>query len=133
MFSFFPLLVYENGNHSTYQDDDECDSSAAHPRKISLDEDILPTTLPVDEDDEEPGMIKWITNETKETFFFLLLIMSTRWTEGSSVWSVVYPMSIFLLLTVDLWRQKMRQNADTKKSSDPHCEQVTILSFSLVW
>lgn len=46
--------VYENGNHSTYQDDDECDSSAAHPRKISLDEDILPTTLPVDEDDEEP-------------------------------------------------------------------------------
>jgi len=65
-FSF--LLVYENGNHSTYQDDDECDSSAAHPGKISLDEDILPSaTMPVDEDDEEPGtMIKRITSETKE-------------------------------------------------------------------
>lgn len=49
------LLVYENGNHSTYQDDDECDSSAAHPGKISLDEDILPTTMPTDEDDDEPG------------------------------------------------------------------------------
>ncbi|CAF2495212.1 unnamed protein product [Rotaria sp. Silwood2] len=46
--------VYENGNHSTYHDDDECDSSS-HPRKISLDEDILPTTaMPVDEDDDEP-------------------------------------------------------------------------------
>jgi hypothetical protein len=51
------ILVYENGNHSTYQDDDECDSSS-HPRKISLDEDILPTTtMTVDEDDDEPGMI----------------------------------------------------------------------------
>ena len=47
-------LVYENGNHSTYQDD-ECDSSS-HARKISLDEDILPTpTMTVDEDDDEPG------------------------------------------------------------------------------
>jgi hypothetical protein len=36
-------------------------------------------------------------------------IMSTRWTEGSSVWSLLYPMSIFLLLTVDLWREKMRR------------------------
>ena len=52
-FSF--SLVYENGNHSSYQDDDECDSSA-HPRKISLDEDILPAAMPVDEDDDEPGM-----------------------------------------------------------------------------
>ena len=53
-FDYF--LVYENGNHSTYQDDDdECDSSA-HPRKISLDEDILPTTtMTVDEDEDEPG------------------------------------------------------------------------------
>ncbi len=50
------ILVYENGDHSTYQDDDdECDSSA-HPRKISLDEDILPTTtMTVDEDEDEPG------------------------------------------------------------------------------
>jgi len=55
----FFLLVYENGNHSTYHDDDddECDSSS-HPRKISLDEDILPTTMTVDEDDDEPGMNK---------------------------------------------------------------------------
>jgi uncharacterized Zn-finger protein len=45
--------VYENGNHSTYQDDDECDSSS-HTRKISLDEDILPPPMPVDEDDDEP-------------------------------------------------------------------------------
>lgn len=48
-------LVYENGNHSSYQDDDECDSSS-HPRKIALDEDILPPPMPVDEDDDEPGM-----------------------------------------------------------------------------
>lgn len=47
--------VYENGNHSSYQDDDECDSSS-HPRKIALDEDILPPPMPVDEDDDEPGM-----------------------------------------------------------------------------
>jgi len=53
----FFCLVYENGNHSTYHDDDECDSSS-HPRKISLDEDILPTTMTVDEDDDEPGMNK---------------------------------------------------------------------------
>lgn len=53
--SSFSLLVYENGNHSSYQDDDECDSSA-HPRKISLDEDILPPAMPIDEDDDEPGM-----------------------------------------------------------------------------
>ncbi len=58
---FFLCLVYENGNHSAYQDDDECDSSS-HPRKISLDEDILPPPMPDDEDDEEPGM-----NENKKT------------------------------------------------------------------
>lgn len=55
-----PLLVYENGNHSSYQaneaDDDECDSSA-HARKIALDEDVLPRTTPTaaDDDDDEPG------------------------------------------------------------------------------
>jgi hypothetical protein len=66
---FFPrLLVYENGNHSTYQDDDECDSSS-HTRKISLDEDILPPPMPVDEDDDEPGMKRKIK---------FLSIMSTR-------------------------------------------------------
>ena len=53
-FAFF-FLVYENGNHSTYQDDDECDSSS-HAQKISLDEDILPPPMPTDEDDDEPGM-----------------------------------------------------------------------------
>jgi hypothetical protein len=55
----FGFVVYENGNHSTYHDDDECDSSS-HPRKVSLDEDILPTTTTVDEDDDEPGMNKKI-------------------------------------------------------------------------
>jgi hypothetical protein len=66
--NFFFKIVYENGNHSTYQDDDECDSSS-HPRKISLDEDILPPTMTVDEEEDEPGM-----NEYER----ILFLMSTR-------------------------------------------------------
>jgi hypothetical protein len=66
------FLVYENGNHSTCHDDDECDSSS-HPRKISLDEDILPTAVTVDEDDDEPGM-----NKNKIAKKKILSIMSTR-------------------------------------------------------
>lgn len=60
---FFSRLVYENGNHSTFHEDDECDSSA-NPGKISLDEDLLPaTTLPADEEEDEPGKSTW--NENK--------------------------------------------------------------------
>jgi hypothetical protein len=66
-FIFFVLLVYENGNHSTYQDDDECDSSS-HTRKISLDEDILPPPMPVDEDDDEPGMNRKITSRENSIY-----------------------------------------------------------------
>lgn len=64
--------VYENGNHSTFHEDDECDSSA-HPTKVALDEDLLPTaTVPADEEDDEPGR-----NE-KKIRTTIRCIMSTR-------------------------------------------------------
>lgn len=65
MWFFFLILVYENGNHSNYQDDDECDSGS-HPAKIALDEDILPTaTMTVDEEDDEPGKKRKIAKKRK--------------------------------------------------------------------
>ena len=123
----FLFLAFENGNHSNYADD-ECDSSS-HPQKISIDEDLLPsTTMPVDEEDDEPGKLKRVERQLPS------LMSTSSWTEGSSVWSLEYPRSIFLSLTVDLWRAKMRRKMpiDDKEKSDPYCDEETIPFFFLI-
>lgn len=103
------FLAFENGNHSNYADD-ECDSSS-HPQKISIDEDLLPsTTMPVDEEDDEPGKLKRVERHLPS------LMSTSSWTEGSSVWSLSISQEHFPL--IDCWSVTSKdetKNADRRQ------------------